>query len=76
MRYITVIILLLCVVGCGSAHYDYVQSSNQAFEAIVPNYCAYIAKDESLSKLDKEIRLKTAKEALKMSQEELARVEK
>jgi hypothetical protein len=64
-------ILLTFMFSCSSARKEYIKASNYAFEIIVPSYVQYVDKDQSLSKFDKKVRIKSAMEALKMSRQEM-----
>ena len=57
-----VIIALLFGVGCKSPDYQYVKANKKNADTVLPDMIEYIEADESLTDLDKEVRINSIRE--------------
>ena len=67
------IVICLLITSCSTYNKDFVKTTYDSIQVILPNHLDYIAKDATLSDTDKEIRKKACSELLLMVKEEYDR---
>ena len=60
---------LVVLQGCASPSKSYVDANYKFSQLIVPDFIEYVKKDDSLSSVSKDARIKAAEESLKLNEQ-------